>query len=163
MPTISPQLSETVQPTISGCLTFEQFAAVVEAAGYRAVKLGKRRWLIEGAPHTVVFHPRAKHMPLERALWLAKHGKPTRLSKLAPTWWKRAQFRDGILCPTCGAIHKPCALCGKNLAYHEATVDHIQPRSWGGSDAPENYQLLCERCNTAKGNSWRIDDRGLAQ
>ncbi len=31
------------------------------------------------------------------------------------------------------------------------TLDHILPKSKGGTTRWENVQLLCERCNTAKG------------
>lgn len=43
-----------------------------------------------------------------------------------------------------------CAHCGKSLkdGYH---VDHIEPIARGGSNAPENLQLLCPTCNKRKG------------
>lgn len=31
------------------------------------------------------------------------------------------------------------------------TLDHIRPKSKGGTKSPENIQLLCTRCNGAKG------------
>jgi hypothetical protein len=31
-------------------------------------------------------------------------------------------------------------------------VDHRIPKEWGGSDAPENLQPLCEECNRGKKN-----------
>jgi 5-methylcytosine-specific restriction endonuclease McrA len=41
-------------------------------------------------------------------------------------------------------------LCGAdlNLGYH---IDHIMPLARGGSDGPENLQLLCPPCNVSKG------------
>lgn len=58
-----------------------------------------------------------------------------------------------------------CALCGDPMlrnrfeaphatiwAKRRATVDHIIPRSKGGSDAVENLQLAHARCNKIKGN-----------
>ncbi len=58
-----------------------------------------------------------------------------------------------------------CAICGKPMyrnrfeapharvwAKYRATVDHIYPRSKGGSDAMENLQLAHARCNKIKGN-----------
>lgn len=47
--------------------------------------------------------------------------------------------RDGFKCIICGATD--------NL-----TLDHIIPRSKGGTSEPENLQTLCKRCNTSKGN-----------
>lgn len=40
-----------------------------------------------------------------------------------------------------------CASCGARGARH---VDHIVPRKAGGSDGPENLQLLCGRCHSRK-------------
>jgi len=37
-------------------------------------------------------------------------------------------------------------------AKQRATLDHIIPRSKGGSDAAENLQLAHARCNKIKGN-----------
>lgn len=34
-----------------------------------------------------------------------------------------------------------------------ATLDHIHPKSKGGSDVARNYVLACRTCNSAKANS----------
>jgi len=47
--------------------------------------------------------------------------------------------RDGFRCGYCGSRH--------NL-----TVDHIVPRSQGGTDSWENLITACEPCNRRKGN-----------
>lgn len=39
-----------------------------------------------------------------------------------------------------------CAYCGKNAT----TIDHVQPRSRGGSDSWENLVACCLRCNNQK-------------
>jgi 5-methylcytosine-specific restriction endonuclease McrA len=39
-----------------------------------------------------------------------------------------------------------------------ATIEHIVPRSQGGTDAPENLAMACARCNHEKGR--RHDARG---
>jgi 5-methylcytosine-specific restriction protein A len=46
--------------------------------------------------------------------------------------------RDNFTCRKCGSR--------QNL-----TVDHIVPKSKGGSDRLSNYQTLCAKCNTSKG------------
>jgi len=47
--------------------------------------------------------------------------------------------------------HGKCAACGHSIAraYH---VDHVMPISLGGSNGPENLQLLCPPCNLKKHN-----------
>lgn len=46
-----------------------------------------------------------------------------------------------------------CAYCGKSAN----TVDHVMPKSRGGSDSWENLVACCLKCNNAKG------DRTLAE
>ena len=38
-------------------------------------------------------------------------------------------------------------------------VDHVKPFSRGGKNRLGNYQYLCVRCNTSKGNRNRMDYR----
>lgn len=45
-----------------------------------------------------------------------------------------------------------CYLCGKELTYKRATLDHVQPLSRCGAHSPENVKICCEPCNTAKEN-----------
>ena len=43
-----------------------------------------------------------------------------------------------------------CVLCQKQFNVADLTVDHIIPRSKGGTDATKNLTLLCTPCNTRK-------------
>ena len=45
-----------------------------------------------------------------------------------------------------------CNGCGLHLPERLFDVDHIKPKSKGGSDAITNLQLLCGDCNSRKGN-----------
>ncbi len=53
-----------------------------------------------------------------------------------------------------------CFYCGIHLALtHDmpgeyATLDHIKPRSLGGSNKQDNFVLACEPCNRTKGNTF---------
>ncbi|WP_346433177.1 HNH endonuclease [Sphaerotilus microaerophilus] len=46
-----------------------------------------------------------------------------------------------------------CVACGRgshdDVILH---VDHILPRSRGGTDSLDNFQTLCDRCNIGKSN-----------
>ena len=50
-----------------------------------------------------------------------------------------------------------CGYCGEEVSYeiygaNYATIDHIIPKSKGGSEALENKTLCCLGCNRGKGN-----------
>jgi len=47
-----------------------------------------------------------------------------------------------------------CCSCGRTVKEHGITlhVDHIHPRSKGGTDSRENLQALCMKCNIGKSN-----------
>lgn len=52
-------------------------------------------------------------------------------------------LRDAYTCQECGRV------CSRK---QEATVDHIVPKSKGGTDEPSNLQCLCLPCNSRKGD-----------
>lgn len=45
-----------------------------------------------------------------------------------------------------------CRYCGARKKIYEMTIDHVMPRSRGGSNGMKNLVLACEPCNRAKGN-----------
>ena len=53
--------------------------------------------------------------------------------------------------------HRRCGYCGAQNTRLE--VDHIVPRSKGGSNDPDNLQVLCARCNRGKSNRDDTDFR----
>lgn len=59
--------------------------------------------------------------------------------------------------------HHKCELCGVDASIRALEVDHIVPKSLGGPDSLDNYQALCYKCNTNKGNRSDIDLRSLAE
>ena len=44
-----------------------------------------------------------------------------------------------------------CQYCLSNLSYREATLDHVLPRSQGGTTSWENVVTACHPCNRKKG------------
>ena len=45
-----------------------------------------------------------------------------------------------------------CNACGNDFEIYNLEIDHIVPKSKGGGDYYENYQLLCSSCNRIKGD-----------
>ena len=45
-----------------------------------------------------------------------------------------------------------CNGCQVTFPFRNFTVDHVIPRSRGGTDHPDNLQLLCAACNSLKGS-----------
>ncbi|MGA5820898.1 HNH endonuclease [Kitasatospora sp. NPDC094028] len=61
--------------------------------------------------------------------------------------------RDGWQCRGCGWSPGDCvprASSGRPL-YRGLEIDHIHPKSLGGPDTIDNFQVLCTSCNTRKG------------
>ena len=48
--------------------------------------------------------------------------------------------------------HNSCQYCNVKLSYKDATVDHVLPRSKGGTTHWENVVLSCNTCNRKKGS-----------
>jgi 5-methylcytosine-specific restriction endonuclease McrA len=68
------------------------------------------------------------------------------------TWSKKAVLqRDGYRCIYCGL--RPGDWQGNTrLSRRDFTVDHILPRSRGGSDTWHNTASACQQCNQSKGS-----------
>ena len=47
-----------------------------------------------------------------------------------------------------------CAICGRETPFDDGEVDHIKPKTKGGTDKPRNLQWLCHRDNKLKGNKY---------
>lgn len=62
---------------------------------------------------------------------------------------KRIFIRDGYKCVICDSTEK-------------LTIDHIMPKSKGGSNKEDNLQTMCSRCNGVKGDK-RITNATLKE
>lgn len=70
--------------------------------------------------------------------------------------WQTLVERGGEKCAICGCAVDPSdTWVNKNgrkcFGGRYPTVDHIVPLKLGGADELDNVQLLCKRCNSAKG------------
>lgn len=45
-----------------------------------------------------------------------------------------------------------CCYCSQNLEYEDATLDHVVPRTHGGTTTWTNVVISCHVCNTRKGS-----------
>lgn len=61
----------------------------------------------------------------------------------------RLAERDGWWCWLCGGAIDPNARRDSSAS---GTVDHLVPRSRGGSNEPDNLRLAHKRCNVRRGN-----------
>ncbi|MFC4006562.1 HNH endonuclease [Nonomuraea purpurea] len=63
-------------------------------------------------------------------------------------------LRDGSRCRACGwRPGDPVPQKNGRDLYRGLEIDHIHPKSMGGTDDPDNLQVLCTTCNTSKGAS----------
>lgn len=72
-------------------------------------------------------------------------------------------YHKGVTCVNCGVkgarVIKRACLPHQihfdlyTLDLQLMTIDHIYPKSLGGSDDLENLQPMCEKCNCAKGSN----------
>jgi 5-methylcytosine-specific restriction endonuclease McrA len=46
-----------------------------------------------------------------------------------------------------------CCWCGKQMKKSERTIEHLIPKSRGGSNNISNLRLACFTCNNSRGNS----------
>lgn len=47
-----------------------------------------------------------------------------------------------------------CCWCKRFLLHNELTIEHIIPKSMGGTNALENLRCACSQCNRKRGNKF---------
>ena len=55
-----------------------------------------------------------------------------------------------------------CWWCGHCSSKEELTLDHLKPKSRGGSNSLENLRLACLPCNNSRGDSLYPPQRSFA-
>jgi hypothetical protein len=82
----------------------------------------------------------------------------TMTSSEAKRLWRRA-IKEHFDCQ--------CVYCGETYELHELTLDHVQPRCYGGRDITSNLVSSCVKCNQAKGSDnwlqWMRDQFGITK
>lgn len=79
--------------------------------------------------------------------------------RIDKSWWipgderQSIYERDGSICQLCD---EPVDLDLDARAAMSATLDHIVPRSLGGTNEPANLRLAHRACNSKRGN--RVED-----
>ncbi len=47
----------------------------------------------------------------------------------------------------------PCYVCGKHVPFSESTIEHVVPKSLGGSNHDSNLSISHEVCNRRRANT----------
>ena len=82
--------------------------------------------------------------------------RPKTAKKLPPTGKATVRVRQGkcprrlaqLIIKTSGR----CWYCGKMICEKTATVDHVLPKAWLGTDDESNLVASCYKCNNTKGD-----------
>lgn len=81
----------------------------------------------------------------------------SRLSELLTAFFRtgdpRKKFDDDFREALIQQQNGKCAICGKSILSQNSHLDHIIPWDYVGDNLNDNYQMLCETCNTRKGTS----------
>jgi hypothetical protein len=93
---------------------------------------------------------------LRRGRWyrISDHGRPRPLVTVTNRqryhrWRKRLPIPDAVRSNVMRRDRSRCLECG---AVDRLSLDHIVPWSLGGPDTEDNLRVLCQPCNSRKGN-----------
>lgn len=141
-------------------MTYDQFALTVRSHGLSPHRCGDDHWQIHGGTLLVNYYETTGKIyvngttkafvgTLAEAI-IAARKPPGVTVKRADDLTKamRKFLRETLL-----STNPYCFKCGKKLNITSATLDHIIPRSRGGSNGLDNLRLACQPCNEKRGNN----------
>lgn len=142
-------------------MTFADFAKAVASVGLNAVECSPVHWQIRGGVVIVNYYPTRGTVYFNGAISKdqTRAMTPNQIVELAlngPSARTPNRPRKGLSRQRASLFAKTthCHWCGKAFAnISEATVEHLVPRSRGGSDRMDNLRLACEPCNRARRDS----------
>ena len=137
----------TGEATVTGCALTAEIGCAPGAAVGVLVDLAIAGGIAFGARE--IIEARGKQEPGSRP------GKPfTPKGKQAVKDDNKSKNNGQPTCENCGTPTTPGQQGTKGVTPpdNETNVDHIDPKSNGGSGTPENGQVLCRACNLDKGN-----------
>ncbi len=92
----------------------------------------------------IEYHPHYPEIPsLKQHSFFSKEFLPVSLRRSQRR--RNSQIRIELV-----RKHPFCKYCGKKLELQNSTLDHVVPRSKGGSNKIDNLVLSCSPCNNAK-------------
>lgn len=77
-----------------------------------------------------------------------------RLIKRVARKWKFPRFRKKVLV---NRDEMKCQYCNVNLCYDSVTIDHVKPKSRGGSTSWRNCVVSCKPCNKKKADKTPVE------
>lgn len=69
----------------------------------------------------------------------------------------RRHFEESFRLALINRQGEKCAICRRRITVSDSHLDHIIPWDYVGDCLSDNYQMLCETCNTRKGNATYFD------
>lgn len=141
--------------------TFDDVQRLCEDAGLKLEERTEFHWQIIGGVKPVNLYwnrhrglkvhmsgqTHSVFMPIPDAVAFAKEGMAGEKPDIAGTGDMRKKRRRLL------KNDPHCRWCGCELNAETATVEHIVPRSQGGSNRADNLTLACEPCNRKRGGA----------
>jgi 5-methylcytosine-specific restriction endonuclease McrA len=141
-------------------MNFEEFEARAKLEGLTAIRFSDYHWQLKGCIRPVNYYPAYGTIYVNGQKQASQWGPPEEAIMVALEGPKAAKgaYRRGLTRAK-RALWKAqkglCNWCKQKVKEKEATIDHLVPRSRGGSNKRENLVMSCIDCNSKRGNNWK--------